>query len=154
MEENVSSLSSLKVEKFQEELSIILQKCSKLKLVKIVNENNSCELTNLEFFKGIDNLEGIKIEQINDVDYSPLYELTNLISLRIKNCNLDNVKGIDNLSKLCRLSLDYTNISVAEDIVKLESLEELSIIGTPLAENKEELQKIYDKFPNITIFTE
>ena len=154
LSEEVVPLNDNEINKFQEELMSILSNCTKIKMLKIVNTNNSCAFNNLRFLMASGNIDSIKIEQINQVDYSPVFSIKSITSLYIKNCDLENLDGIENLTNLLRLNLDDTKVKTADSIIELTNLNELSIVGTPLADNQEEVKRIYEKFPNIIIKTE
>ena len=58
------------------------------------------------------------------------------------------------MENLESLNLTATDISEAKDLLNLKNLKELDIIGTPLAENEEQLELIYQKFSDIDICQE
>lgn len=55
-----------------------------------------------------------------------------LIVLWAKNNNIDRIKGIDNLTKVRWVDLNYNNISKIENLDKLVSIEDLSLGGNKI----------------------
>lgn len=61
---------------------------------------------------------------------------------------------ISEIENLDSLVLTGTKVSEATDILKLKGLNFFRIADTPLAENKEQLELIQQKFPELNIETD
>lgn len=80
------------------------------------------------------------------------WALQELVEENKRRSETDNISAIlINLEKLESLYLNGTNVSNADNILKLANLDDLEIEDTPLAENEEELQKIMEKFPELNL---
>ncbi len=147
-------LSTGKIRQFETELAGILQKCPKLDKLYIYNLGGTFSLDSLQFLVYGENLGGLHLDSLGDIDYSPVLECTNLELLSLSHCEISELGEISRLENLRFLWLDYTGIKEAGDIVNLKNLEKLYIMGTPLAENGEELQILREALPGLEIITE
>lgn len=149
--EIASPESEERILQIQEELNDILYKCENLELLYIWNTKNTCDLQSLEFLEHGEGLKALWFEDLSLNDYSPVYNCKELEVLYLNNCNISSLEGLENLKNLRGLSLCNTNISTADEIIKLSELEMLRIENTPLAEDEEEIAKIYAAFEDIEI---
>ena len=147
-------LSAEKIRQFETELEGILQECPKLDQLNIYNTGGTFSLDSLQFLVYGENLGGLHLDSLGDIDYSPVLECTNLEMLSLNHCAISDLGQISRLENLRVLWLDYTGIKEAGDIVNLKNLETLYIMGTPLAENEEELQILREALPGLEIITE
>lgn len=143
-----------KILQIQDELTQILRSCNTLEVLYIWNEKGTCELDNLDFLKYGENLKLLWLNEQKAIDYSSIYNCKELTVLYLCGCDISDLKGIEALQGLQSLSLHNTNVAVADEIIKLPNLTTLEISGTPLAENKEELARIYEAFPDIKVVIE
>lgn len=143
--------SEEKILQIQEELNDILQQCENLKVLYIWNVENTCDLQSLEFLEYGEGLKSLWLQELSLNDYSPVFYCEELEVLYLNNCNISSLEGLDKLKNLRGLSLCNTDISTADEIIKLSNLEMLRIDNTPLAEDEEEMAKIYTAFKDIEI---
>ena len=121
-----------KIKKVQDELEEILKRDKKIEVFRFTNVNESCNIKSFEFFKYAKNLREIGISFANAKDYSVL-----------GNCS--NLKKVD---------LWYSDIEIADNLLKLKNVEKFWLTGTPLAQNKEEISRLEKAFPDAWIITE
>lgn len=140
-----------RIEQLQNELASILVNGDGIKRLYLWDDEGICEFTSLEFLKNGDNLKYISLSSLGDIDYTPVWECSELITLTMWRCEIDSLEGIGHLQELKYLNLNGTNIAEAGEILDLPNLETLLIKGTPLAENEEELALIYEAFPDIDL---
>ena len=57
---------------------------------------------------------------------------THLEELRIKNCKIQKIEGLDNLEHLRILNLSVNKIKIIEGLENLTKLQELSLLKNPL----------------------
>ena len=145
--------SKERVKQIEEELGSILEKCPNLTTIYISNEKGNCELDNIEFLKKGKNLISISLYYQTDIDYSVVSECSELQFLTLLYCDISDFGMISQLENLDSLVLTGTNVSEAKDILKLKNLTFFEIADTPLAENEEQLELIYQQFPDIDIYT-
>lgn len=143
--------SAERIKQIQNELASILLSCEKLEALYLWDDEGICEFTSLEFLKNGDNLKYISLSSLGDIDYTPVWQCSGLITLTMWRCEIDSLEGIGHLQDLKYLNLNGTNIAEAGEILDLPNLETLLIKGTPLAENEEELALIYGAFPDIDL---
>ena len=147
-------LSTEKIQQFETELEGILKECQKLKHLYILNIEETFSLDSLQFLIYGENLTGLGLYYLGDIDYSPILECTKIEVLTLYDCDISELGQISKLEELQILDLDYTQIAEVGDIVNLKHLERLYITGTPLAENEEELQILREALPNLEIITD
>ena len=138
-----------RVVQLQKELEGILQACPKLTMLDIYNLEGNFELNSLKFLENADNLIGLSLIYMGDLDYTTIWKCSNLVGLSLKGCEISELDGISELQNLRTLILTDTEIAQAGDLLNLPQLKTLYLEGTPLAENEEELQKIMEKFPEL-----
>lgn len=126
------SIDERKIEKVQDELEEILKKDKKIEVFRFTNVNESCNIKNFEFLKYAKNLQEIAISFGNIEDYSVL-----------ESCN-----------KLKKVDLWYSNIESADNLLKLKNVEKFWLTGTPIAQNKKEINRLEKAFPDAWIITE
>ncbi len=146
--------SEERIRQIENELAGILDSCSNIAALYISNESGNCKLMSLDFLKNGENLEVLSLFQMSDIDYSPIAECVNLKGLSLYCCDISNIGKIKHLKELEYLNLRGTNVVKAEDILYLDNLENLRIPETPLAKDEEQLNLIYERFPDIIIDTE
>ena len=149
-----SPLSDEKIRQFGTELEGILQECGQLKTLCIYNRGGTFNLDSVQFLHYGGNLTYLDLDSLGDIDYSPVWECTNLEVLALSYCAISDLGEISRLENLRVLWLDSTDIKEAGDIVNLKNLETLYIMGAPLAENEEELQILREALPGLEIITE
>lgn len=140
-----------KIKQIEEELGEILTSCSKLEKLYIWNIEETCNLSSLNFLKKNNSIKWLSINDMGDIDYSPILTCTRLVSLDLDGCNIAELGDISKLTNLYTLDISGTNISEWGDIVKLKNLERLSIKNTPLAEDEEQIELLYETLPDIEI---
>ena len=143
--------SKERILEIQDELSEILQGCNKLEVLYIWNTENTCDLQDLDFLEYGTSLKVLWIDELTLNDYSPIFECEELQFLYIEDCNISSLKGVECLEQLEDVYIPGTDIATADDIIKIPNLKSLKIVNTPLAENEEELARIYEVFPAIEI---
>ena len=140
-----------RVVQLQNELAGIFQACPKLRSLDIYNLEGNFELNSLEFLENAENLKGLSVMNMGELDYTPIWKCSNIVALTLSESKISDLSGISELQNLHVLILTDTEIAQAGDLLNLPQLETLVIEGTPLAENEEELQKIMEKFPELDI---
>lgn len=143
--------SEEKIIQIQKELNDILQQCENLRELYIWNVENTCDLQSLEFLKYGEGLRSLWLQELSLNDYSPVFYCEELEVLYLNDCNISSLEGLDKLKNLKGLSLCNTDISTADEIIKLSNLKMLRIDNTPLAEDEDEMAKIYATFKDIEI---
>ena len=141
-----------RIEQLQRELTDILRTCDKLRVLYIWNPDGVCNLESLEFLKEAKNLRVLWLDELDGMDYTPVWQCEGITSLHLSYCDIADVEGIGQLKNLDYLYLDRTNVSEVGELLDLPNLEFLEIENTPLAENEEELALLYEAFPNIRIW--
>lgn len=121
-----------KITNVQEELGKILKKLNKLESFGFTNVNESCNITDFSFLKNATNLKKIDISYGNVEDYSVL----------------------ENCSKLESVDLWKSNIKTADALLNLKNVNRFILTGTPLAENKEEINRLKEAFPEADIIVD
>ena len=147
-------LSDERIQQFGTELEGILQECRQLKALYIYSRGGTFNLDSVQFLHYGGNLTELGLHSLGDIDYSPVWECTNLEVLSLGYCAISDLGEISRLENLRVLWLDSTGIKEAGDIVTLKNLETLYIMGAPLAENEEELQILREALPGLEIITE
>lgn len=146
--------SKERIKQIEKELKSILEKCPNLTTIYISNEEKNCELSNLEFLRKGKKLKCIGLYCQSNIDYSPISECRKLEFLSLYDCDISDLEMISELENLGSLVLTGTKVSEATDILKLKKLNFFRIADTPLAENKEQLELIQKKFPELNIETD
>ncbi len=144
--------SGERIEQLQKELADILRTCEKIDYIYIWNPDGVCNLESLEFLKEAKNLRILWLDELEDIDYTPVWQCEGLTALEIIGCDIADLEGISQLKHLKNLWLYGTNVSEAGDLLNLPALEFLDIEKTPLAANEEELALLYETFPDIEIW--
>lgn len=141
------------VKRIERELGSILKKCSKVKNIYISNEKGNCKLDSIGFLKEGKNLGVIYLCAQKDIDYSPISECKELVSLSLRQCDVSDLSMLSELENLELLYLEGTNVAEVEELLKLKNLNnlEIKLTDTPLAEKKEELEKLQQQFPGLVI---
>lgn len=143
--------SEERILQLQAEIADVLQACNKITLLYIDNPDGVCNLESLEFLSRTQNVKILILNNLQEIDYMPVWQCEGLTSLDLYGCDIENVEGISQLENLTDVMLGNTNISEAGDLLNLPHLEELGLKNTPLAENEEELALLYEAFPDIEI---
>ncbi len=146
--------SEERIVQLEKEIENIMEKCPNITALYISNIKGNCQLTNIDLLKKGDGLVVLSLYNLSSIDYSPLGKCEKLEGLSLYCCDISDIKMLTSLHELKFLDLKGTNIAKAEDILYLEKLEILDVTGTPLAENEEQLNLIYERFPDIIIDTE
>ena len=121
-------LSIKDVEKLEKELAQVLPELPKLKEMRLADLGN-CEWTSIDFLRGCNHLEELRLYSSKASDYSVLKECKLLKSVTLWKCN----------------------ISSAKDIIGIENVEHIGLSDTPLDQNPTEVQKLRDAYPNVDI---
>ena len=137
----------------KEQLELIFENCPNIKKLTLVYGKRSEGLSNLDFLKKAGKLEELTLIGQPAMDYSAISECYQLKSLGLLECNISDFSILNGLENLESLNLTATNIPEAKDLLSLKNLKELDIISTPLAENEEQLALLYQRFPDIDIYT-
>lgn len=147
--------SKERVKQIEKELGSILEKCPNLTTIYISNEKGNCELDNIEFLKKGKKLINISLYYQMDIDYSVLSECNELGFLALDYCNISDLDMLSQLERLEYLGLEGTDVSEAEEILKIKKLNhsyvDIDIRDTPLAENEEQVELIYQQLPEANI---
>ena len=114
-----------KVKQYEKELGKTLPKLRNLKEIYIASDEG-CNWESLNFLKGCNQIEKISMYHFNVTDYSVLKQCKSLKRIVFFGCP----------------------ISKADDLIGLENLEWIGVSGTPLAEDKEEWNKLKEAYPN------
>lgn len=114
-----------KISQIENELADILQSCTQLRALYIHNDEGTCELKSVDFLEYGGNLTSLWLWRQRDLDYSLIYNCTNLHILDLSASDISDLEGISALKELKMLDLRYTNISEAGEIVNLHNLEHL-----------------------------
>ena len=116
------------VERLEKELAQVLPELPELKEIHLADLGN-CEWTSVDFLRGCNHLEELRLYSSTASDYSAL-----------KKCKLLKI-----------LLLWDCNISSAEDIIGIENLEYIGLSDTPLDQDSTEVQKLREAYPNVDI---
>lgn len=122
-------VSKEEVEKAQEELGKILPKMKELNKLLIGGEGEM-EWMSVEFLKNQKSIEDLSLWGFKATDYSALKTCTSLKSI----------------------SITYSQLSQAEDLIGLDNVEHFYLRETPLAENPEEIKKLQEAYPEADIY--
>jgi len=110
-----------------------------------------CHIKDISILGDLKNLIYLDLRRNNINDISPLKCLKSLIALDLCSNKISDVSCITNLCNLVRLDLDFNQITfLPKQIVFLERLERLSIIGNPLEIPPNSF--IYDGLESIRIY--
>ncbi len=166
------------IAQLERELADILESCGQLEDLIIYNGCGTCNLSSLGFVEKGESLEKLRLYDIGELDYSPVFSCRSLWSLVLDRCRVtdSDIKKIDRLENLHWLSLsgtditeagnigelknlenlflDGTDITEAGGLVNLENLKVLDITNTPLAGNAEELKFLREALPDTKIVTD
>ena len=84
--------------------------------------------------KGLENISDLNLMS-NQVDFSEITGFKNLEKLNLSDNKISNIEGIENLSKLNKLELNFNEINeIPDNLNKLQSLEILDLTGNKLSE--------------------
>ena len=114
-----------KVKQYEKELGKVLPKLKNLKELYIAS-NGGCTWESLDFLEDCNQIEKISMHDFKVTDYSVLKQCKSLKRIAFFNCP----------------------ISKADDLIGLEKLQMIGVSGTPLAEDKEEWNKLKEAYPN------
>lgn len=153
-EEVLASSTEVKTDKIVDELGEVLKECSDIKTLYVCDIEQKYQLNSLSFLEYGKNIEELWLDGQNVNDYSLVFVCEKLKTLSLEGCGItsEHLKGISALMNLTYLCLDDTSIENANNIIEIPNLSTLCIAGTPLAENEEEIARIYEMFPNIKIY--
>jgi hypothetical protein len=143
---NCENLESLEVINFKFDFSDI----SELKKLKSIDFSTTGEagirLENFNIISDFVLLESFTayLVDVDNNDFSPLQNCSNLIDLTIAFTTFNNVDWLSNLTNLQNLKFKNTNLSDIKPIIELESLKSLTIMESNLSEEDlETLRKLY-----------
>ena len=121
-----------KILKVQDELQEIFKRVKGIERFEFTNVNETCDIEKIDFLKYAKDLKKIGISYGNVSDYS----------------------FFENCGKLENIDLDQSDIETADVLLELKSANRFVLIGTPLAENEEELNRLREAFPEAKIIVD
>ena len=121
-------LSIKDVKKLEKELAQVLPELPELKEIHLA-DLGSCEWTSIDFLRGCNHLEELRLYSSKVSDYSVLKECTALKTIKLGNCN----------------------VSSADELIGVKKLEFLGLFNTPLDQNPVEVQKLREAYPDVDI---
>ncbi len=124
-------VSKEKVKQYEKELGKILSKLKNLKEVYIVSDYG-CEWDSIEFLKDCDQIEDLSLSRFKLKDFSVLKQCKSLESISLYGAQIEKAEDLD--------------------LAELKNLKYVSISGTPLAENLEEIKKLQEAYPGVEIY--
>ena len=124
-------ISEEKVEQYERELGRVLPKLKKLKIVNRISDFG-CEWDSIEFLKDCDQIEDLSLSRFKLKDFSVLKQCKSLESISLYGAQIEKAEDLD--------------------LAGLKNLKYVSISGTPLAENLEEIKKLQEAYPGVEIY--
>ncbi len=98
-----------------------------------------------------ENLERLSLEYCDLSEVGDLSGLENLISVSLNGSDGLDMEKLGEMANVKVLDLEYTDIADVDELIKMKNLELLYIKGTPLAENPQELRRLWEALPEIDI---
>ena len=124
-------VSEEKVKQYEKELEEILPKLKKLKKIIIISDFG-CEWDSTGFLKDCDQIEDLSLSRFKLKDFSVLKQCKSLESISLYGAQIEKAEDLD--------------------LTGLKNLKYVSISGTPLAENLEEIKKLQEAYPEVEIY--
>lgn len=124
----------LRTNKTKDKLSIedILNiKTLNLNSISINKKFNPIYFEDLQYFKNLENLY-ISNSNISDEDLKYIFSLSQLKTLSLYECTINNLKGINNLNKLENLYISKIGYSNISDISSLQNLKNIKLVGVEI----------------------
>lgn len=124
-----SIVEEARILEIEKELEEIFNKVHGIEEFRITNARGNCGISKIEFLKNAKNLKELAIcfEDIDDYD------------------------ALEDCERLEIIDLSESDIDNADVLMKLKKVQKFWLTGTPLAENKEEIQKLREAFPEAEI---